>query len=116
MKNIKILLIILGFQMSAWADSELLTIEGTTDCASWVLGRTTDRSAAYEHYVIGLLNGMVVGSKMAFWRAKGSKLTQGQVFLWMDNYCSKNPLSGPFEGAIELMSEQTSGRFAKRPW
>jgi len=30
MKNIKILLIILGFQMSAWADSELLTIEGTT--------------------------------------------------------------------------------------
>ena len=115
MKNIKILLILLSFQVSAWADGELLSIEGKTDCGSWISARKNDRSVAYEHYVLGLLNDMVMGSKMDFWRAKGSKLKRDQVYLWMDNYCSKNPLSGPFEGAMELMNEQTDGRFYKRP-
>lgn len=115
MKNIKILILLLCIQANAWADNELLIIEGRADCGGWISGRKNNTSIAYEHYVLGFLNGLVIGSNMDFWTAKGRKLNREQVYLWMDNYCSKNPLSGPSEGVMELMNEQTDGRFFKRP-
>ncbi len=40
-----------------------VTINGLVDCGVWVKARETDRSSALEHRLLGLLNGMALGSK-----------------------------------------------------
>jgi hypothetical protein len=84
-----------------------ITVEGWIDCGKWVEARKQERAVALEHYLIGLLNGLALGSYVDFWRAGGIKLSSEQAFLWMDNYCQREPLSDPVTGAIALMKEQT---------
>jgi hypothetical protein len=114
MKKISLLFIALSFYVSASAQQ--IWLDGGDDCGAWISIRKSNTAAvAYEHYVLGLMNGLSIGSQMEFWKAKGTKLSREQVFFWMDNYCAKNPLSSPTLGGFELMNEQTSGRFNKRP-
>jgi hypothetical protein len=84
-----------------------ITVEGVVDCGKWVEARKQGRAVALEHYLIGLLNGLALGSNVDFWRAGGIKLSSEQTFLWMDNYCQREPLSDPVTGAIALMKERT---------
>jgi hypothetical protein len=90
-----------------------ITAEGITDCASWVTSRTAGRAEYLEHYLLGLLNGLALGSGIEFWRAGGVKVSREQAYLWMDNYCRNNPLSNPITGAFALMNERTGNALAR---
>jgi hypothetical protein len=92
-----------------------LTIEGSADCGDWINARARNQSVTLEHYLLGLLNGMVMGSSIEFWRAGGTKVSREQVYLWMDNYCRSSPLSSPLDGAVSLINERT-GRALDRHW
>jgi hypothetical protein len=77
--------------------------QGLLDCAQWIAGRKDSPTASnYEHFLLGLMNGMALGSRVEFWNASGVLLSRQQVYLWMDNYCAKNPLKHVIEGASVL--------------
>jgi hypothetical protein len=91
----------------ATATQPFITIEGQVDCGQWIKGETEGLALALEHYLIGLLNGMVMGARIEFWHAGGVAVSREQVFLWMDNYCRREPFSDPVAGATVLMKERT---------
>jgi hypothetical protein len=98
--------------------SQPILLEGSVNCADWIKARTQDRAEYLEHYLLGLLNGLALGSGVDFWRAGGIRVSRQQVFLWMDNYCRSKPLSDPLMGAIDLINERTDNawdRLKRRP-
>lgn len=88
--------------------SAQITAEGGVDCATWVMGRKENRAVVLESFLIGVLNGMSMGSRIEFWSTGGNELKREQVFLWMDNYCQRSPLKGLYAGAIEMINERTN--------
>ena len=95
------------------AAQAIITLEGTISCSEWRKARQDKLSTRYEHFLLGLLNGLSYGSNVDFWRAKVTKPDRDAVYYWMDNYCAGNPLSGIYVGAFKLMNEQTSDAFDK---
>ena len=94
-----------------------MQIEGIADCGVWVQSRTARLSQSLEHYLVGLLNGMVMGSGLNFWRS-GGPVSREQVYLWMDNFCRNQPLNNLIGGAVRLVNERTNGgwdRFHSSP-
>ena len=89
-----------------------VVVEGQADCGLWVKARTGGTAGYLEHYLIGLLNGMVMGTGIEFWRAGGVPVSRDQVFLWTDNYCRGEPLSDVVRGAVLLMNERTGNAWA----
>jgi hypothetical protein len=94
------------------ADAQI-TIVGTTDCGAWVSSRKVNDQLMQE-WLLGFFNGITFGTNIEFWDANGQTITHQQMYLWMDNYCTKNPLKSVVQGSIELMNERTNGRFSKR--
>lgn len=94
------------------ADAQI-TIVGTMDCGSWVSSRKANNQLMQE-WLLGLFNGLAFGANMELWDANGQTITHQQMYLWMDNYCTKNPLNSVIQGSVELMNERTNGRFSKR--
>jgi hypothetical protein len=93
--------------------SAQITIVGTADCGSWVSSRKANNQLMQE-WLLGLFNGLAFGANMELWDANGQTITHQQMYLWMDNYCTKNPLNSVLQGSVELMNERTNGRFSKR--
>ena len=89
-------------------------VEGILDCGLWIAARKTNDAAALEHFLLGLLNGISLGSNVEFWRARGLPISREQAYLWMDGYCAKNPLKEVYEGAFALMSERTGGAYSRK--
>jgi hypothetical protein len=92
-----------------------IVTEGRLDCGLWVKARSDRRAETLEHYFLGLMNGLAVGTRVEFWRADGQKISREQVYLWMDNYCRQTPLSSVIEGAIKLMNERTKSTYGLTP-
>lgn len=88
-------------------------ITGVVDCGKWVEGRSTSSAQILEGYVIGMMNGLALGSGVEFWFASGSKLEAAQVHLWMDKYCRENPLSSVVTGTVALMNEHTGAAYSQ---
>jgi hypothetical protein len=90
-------------------------VEGPVDCGLWVKARKHEGAAiAFEDYLVGLMNGLALGSYIDFWHAGGIPVSQEQVFLWMDKYCERLPLSNITVGSTELMNERTGDAFMRR--
>ena len=94
------------------ADAQV-TIVGTIDCGSWVSSRKSNNQLMQE-WLLGFINGISLGANMELWDANGQTITHQQMYLWMDNYCTKNPLNSVVQGSVELMNERTNIRFSKR--
>jgi hypothetical protein len=109
---------VIAFSLLTWdarpAAAQGVVMEGTLDCGMWVKARNHRTADNLEHYLVGLLNGMVLGSAIEFWRAGGTKVSREQIFLWMDNYCRSTPLSDVIVGAVALMNERTHNAWAIR--
>lgn len=99
------------FASSACAD---ITINSPLDCATWAKSRSENRADALEAYMVGLMNGLAVGSGTEFWNAGADLLKREQVYFWFDRFCANKPLSYVFEGAIDLMNERTNGAYSRR--
>ena len=77
------------------------TVFGNHDCGRWI----KDRSGHAKSWLLGYLSGLnLLGST-----DKQDPLDQlrsaEQAFVWMDNYCQKDPLSTVAAGARELYIE-----------
>lgn len=92
--------------------AEGIYIAGVVDCGSWIKARTTNVSEIFEGYLVGMMNGLALGSGVEFWFASGAQLKEEQVYLWMDKYCRENPLSSLVPGTVKLMNENTENGYS----
>jgi hypothetical protein len=90
--------------LPAGAQDQGIWITGV-NCGDWVQQRTA-RASDGEWYLVGLIDGIALGTHTEIWRAGGIRITGEQVFLWMDKYCRENPLSTVITGAFRLHEEQ----------
>ena len=80
-----------------WATSLSADAGGTywlmwsPDCGQWLQYRQAGHSEVHEAYVVGLINGMSMGSGVSIWSEMGEP-TKEQAFYWLDEYCRTNPL------------------------
>lgn len=85
----------------------LIYTQAFVSCERWQEVRAPKSSFTTESYLVGLLDGMSVGSKSEFWRAKPNHLATEQVLVWMDVYCGRNPTDTVLDGARKLFEEHT---------
>jgi len=78
--------------------ADLVNTFGGIDCGVWIQGKTDlDRT-----WLLGYMTGL---NMYAIGNPLGKITSTQQIFLWMDNYCTKNPLSNPIQGGRELLNE-----------
>ena len=92
--------------LAACGCSGASTIFGVIDCGQW-LTDTPSEKANNRFWLIGFVSGMNVGfdafNPPADHLNKISSVNQ--MFVWMDNYCQKNPLNKVSQGADALFIE-----------
>ena len=96
------------------AFSRSISVHASIDCSQWAEARKIKNGSLYEAFLVGILNGLSVGSGTEFWFAKDVELRREQVFYWMDRYCENNPLKDLFSGSVKLMNERTDGEYTRR--
>ncbi len=96
-----------------YANAQGVAVQGHLDCATWLEARKSNNAARFEHYVLGFVNGLALGRMVDIWNAKAVKVTNSQLYYWMDNYCNKNPLNDVVLGSVEFADEMTSGAYKK---
>ena len=84
------------------------------DCGDWLDARKNAVSTTYEHYIIGLVDGLALGRAIDIWRPNNVRISRAQFYYWMDEYCKKNPLSNATTGSFRFADEVTSGEFTKK--
>jgi hypothetical protein len=77
------------------------TTFGEPDCGQWVKDNQRMRSLD-EAWLLGFLTGLNLSSSPYYEKDFLKSSSAAQLFLWMDNYCQKNPLKDISQGAIEL--------------
>lgn len=88
-----------------------LWIEGGLDCGQWLQARQDKQSDVYEGYVIGVLNGMSMGSGVSIWRHQPSQKVQ--MFFWLDEYCRTSPLKNTLQALVDFANEVTNGAYSR---
>ena len=81
-------------------------LEGPVDCGRWAKDRKLDKAVGLESFVIGWLNGLSLGHGKEFWNAGNAPISRDVVFLWLDKYCDKNPLTYLSDGLVELFNQR----------
>ena len=89
-------------------------LEGELDCGEWLTARKQDKAQFFEHYIVGVVNGLAAGRSREIWRAAGIKISREQLYFWMDSYCQKNPLSDVISGTVKFSDERTNEEFSKK--
>ena len=81
------------------------TVFGTPDCGEWLSGKKGKELD--KAWLIGYLSGISVANpKEGDPLGKISSIEQ--IFVWMNNYCQRNPLKDISDGANRLFSELLS--------
>ena len=96
------ILLLFATMLTGPANAQGIIVEGRLDCGEWAAARIRGKSIPYEHYLIGLLNGLALGHQVEFWHAAPSPISREAVYLWMDGYCQQNPLGQFVTGAVAL--------------
>ena len=104
----KILTVSLAVMLSfgaAQAQDVEIWVEGKLNCAQWASSREAKSSVAFEHYVLGLINGFALGEAKDFWRYP-NKIEREQVYYFMDVYCTNNPLQDVLDGTYAVFEDR----------
>jgi hypothetical protein len=74
-------------------------------CGEWIVHREKSDTLALGNasWLLGYLSGMAIASGKAYL----SGTDNSSIYMWMDNYCRKNPLRDLSSGGNELAAELT---------
>lgn len=103
MKKITLILITLFLNIEPiFADGG--TGFGSPDCGQWI---SQPDSISYKAWLVGYMSGL--NQMYSLDGNKGDPLERinsiNQMFLWMNNYCTKNPLNRVSSGGVEMFIE-----------
>src|SRR5438874_1411308 len=96
MKRAAVLVFVLGLLSAEASAAQLfgtkpVYIEGLSDCGDWLSSRQNRSASALEHFVLGMLNGMAMGTDAEYWRADGRAISRDAAYFSVDRYCSEHP-------------------------
>jgi len=94
--------------------ADTISVRSPIDCGDWKQSRSAQTSSAHEAYVIGTVNGMAIGRLIDLWNYREVRVSTTQVFYWLDNYCTTNPLKSVITGLDEFANERTQGAWRAR--
>ena len=78
-------------------------IFGGNDCGQWM---TNSKSSPYMRgWLLGYMSGLNAGLSSAKDDSLNKINSAEQIFLWMDNFCTKNPLKTLNQGGNTLFFE-----------
>lgn len=79
---------------------------GSMSCGSWLKERKQGTYSADLHWVLGFISSYnhYLDDSRSPNGVFGSADAEA-VAVWMDNYCTINPLSNPYTGAVKLINE-----------
>ena len=102
--NKKLAMVLTTFVLlSQPAVSQEVAIFGGSDCGQWVANSKSNFSL--KAWLLGYISGLNAG----LGSPRNDRLVKinsaEQIFLWMDNFCQKNPLKTVQEGGNALYSE-----------
>ncbi len=80
------------------AQAQLVQTFGGVDCGVWI----QDKKPSDRAWLLGFMTGLNMDSSG---NPLGKITSAQQIYLWMDNYCMKSPLSNPIQGGRELLEE-----------
>jgi hypothetical protein len=105
----KLLFIIFLFASGIANAQKGITIRGLVDCGKWVNARATPPASEYfETAIQAYINGLAMASNIDIWNYGGSKMSEQQAFLYVDNYCQKHPLEDIWQAGWMLANEKTN--------
>lgn len=113
MRGILVIVMLLMSSVTAGAQG-VMTNGGTMDCGKWLSARKSMTANYYEHYLLGIVDGLALGRWVDVWAGKGGQVTTEQFYYWMDAYCEKNPLDMTITGAVNFADEMSNGVFKKK--
>lgn len=116
LSEINVYVFALLLSASASVSSQTVNLLGTINCGQWLEAREQKQvqAAIYEHYLLGMINGMALASRVELWLQRGRELSSAQMYFWMDNYCRANPLKDVTAGAVSYAEEVSDGRYLKK--
>lgn len=114
MKTVTLSALLICFWCNTTNATEFVTTKGSIDCGRWVSARTANNAGVFEGFAQGLINGMVIGSRMDIWQGNGVDSSPSQLFLFIDKHCRDNPLSDVIQGAMEFATKKTNGAINKK--
>ena len=111
----KLLLIVILMCTNAVYAQTVIQTQSSVDCGLWVNSRKTNSAIVLESYLIGTVNGLALGASIDIWRGTNKLLVSTeQFYLWMDNWCQKNPLKETLEGVFDFANERTNEALKNR--
>ena len=96
-------LFVLGLLLIQPATSQTLTNFGVSDCGQWVADSKSN--FATRAWLLGFMSGLNSGVGRSRNDPLGKINSAEQIFLWMDNFCQKNPLKTVQDGGNSLYLE-----------
>lgn len=82
-------------------------VEGGIDCGDWLGSRQRKTSVAFEHYVLGMLNGLALGADREFWHADGRAISWDAAYFWVDAHCRSHPTDVLNAAVLTFFKERT---------
>jgi hypothetical protein len=81
------------------------SVWGESDCGEWV--NTPKSNLTVKAWLLGFMSGLGVMYELkdATENPMGKIKSAQQIYVWMDNFCQKNPLKTVSDGGIELLIE-----------
>jgi hypothetical protein len=76
---------------------------GNIDCGKWVANSKS--SPSYRSWLLGFMSGLSAGIATPKSDPLDKINSAEQIYLWMDNYCAKNPLKSVVDGGNSLFYE-----------
>ena len=99
--------------MSNWIplDAQALESRGNRSCGVWITEGKAGTSARVitEAWLVGFLTGLVVATGIDALRGTDNE----SLYLWMDNFCQREPLKSIGDGGTELFIKLSED--GKRP-
>ncbi len=78
---------------------------GRSDCGQWVAHSKSDLKM--KAWLLGFISGLSSGIGRLGSDPLDKINSTEQIYLWMDNYCAKNPLKNVADGGNSLFYELT---------
>ena len=104
MKKIILALMAVTTLSGVSGSASALVIRGTRSCGNWVELEKSNGQAdagASRSWLVGYLSGVVAGTGKDFLKDTDNE----SIYLWMTNYCKKNPLNNIAVGSEDLYFE-----------
>ncbi len=107
MKVLPVILVLFAISFSTHsnaADSDGINRMGNQSCGEWVKYRTGKQNIfdlRNSALLVGYLSGAAIYSGLDILKT----VDMESLYLWMDKYCKKNPLSTTYDGADILFEE-----------